>query len=119
MERISLERLTQERLDFKKNRIHGFYAKPSKNSDGTMNMYKWECKFPGPTDSPWEGGYYDLIFEFPEDYPSSPPKAKFKDKLFHPNVYPSGTVCLSILNDEEDWRPTLKVLDVSFKINII
>lgn len=29
--------------------------------------------------------------------------------LFHPNVYPSGTVCLSILNEEEDWKPAITV----------
>ena len=52
--------------------------------------------------------------EFPEDYPAAPPKCKFVNTLFHPNIYPSGTVCLSILNEEEDWRPTLKVRDVIF-----
>jgi hypothetical protein len=25
--------------------------------------------------------------------------------FFHPNIYPSGTVCLSILNEEEAWKP--------------
>ena len=42
--------------------------------------------------------------EFSEDYPSKPPKCKFKPPLFHPNVYPSGTICLSILNEEQGWR---------------
>ena len=27
----------------------------------------------------------------------------------HPNIYPSGTVCLSILNEEEDWKPHITV----------
>lgn len=112
MEKISMERLIQERKDWKKDKMFGFFARPAKNQDGTQDMYKWECGIPGPVDSPWEGGIYDLLLEFPEDYPSSPPKAKFKDKLFHPNVYPSGTVCLSILSEEEDWRPKLKVKDV-------
>lgn len=35
-----------------------------------------------------------------------------KKKLFHPNVYPSGAVCLSIINEEEDWRTGLKVKDI-------
>jgi ubiquitin-conjugating enzyme E2 I len=113
MEKIALERLVQERRDFKKNRLFGFYAKPSKQKDGTLNMFKWECGIPGPKSSPWEGGLYELTLEFPEDFPMSPPKAKFKDKLFHPNIYPSGAVCLSILNEEEDWRPSLKINDVS------
>ena len=36
----------------------------------------------------------------------------FKPVLPHPNIYPSGTVCLSILNEEEDWKPhmTIKAL---------
>lgn len=34
---------------------------------------------------------------------------KFTPPLFHPNVYPSGTVCLSILNEEEAWRPAITI----------
>ena len=29
--------------------------------------------------------------------------------LFHPNVYPSGTICLSILNEEEGWSPAITI----------
>lgn len=48
----------------------------------------------------WESGYYPLTLHFSEDYPSKPPKCKFPQGFFHPNVYPSGTVCLSILNED-------------------
>lgn len=48
----------------------------------------------------WEGGCYPLTLHFSEDYPSKPPKCKFPAGFFHPNVYPSGTVCLSILNED-------------------
>ena len=34
------------------------------------------------------------------DYPSKPPKVSFPAGFFHPNVYPSGKVCLSILNED-------------------
>jgi len=57
----------------------------------------------------WDGGVYKVVMEFSEDYPSKPPKCKFVPALFHPNVYPSGTVCLSILNEDEDWRPAITV----------
>ena len=36
----------------------------------------------------------------------------FEQKLFHPNVYPSGTVCLSIINEDLDWRTGLRVKDI-------
>ena len=32
--------------------------------------------------------------------------------LFHPNIYPSGTVCLSILNEDEDWKPSITVGEI-------
>lgn len=27
--------------------VQGFVAKPAKNSDGTKNLFNWECKIPG------------------------------------------------------------------------
>ncbi|KAL8427070.1 hypothetical protein ACSSS7_007907 [Eimeria intestinalis] len=60
----------------------------------------------------WEGGEYCLTMEFSEEYPSKPPKCKFAPVLFHPNVYPSGTVCLSILNEDEDWKPSITIKQI-------
>lgn len=37
---------------------------------------------------------------------------KFDPPLFHPNVYPSGTVCLSILDEEKSWKPGLTIKQV-------
>ena len=70
---------------------------------------RWEAGIPGVANTDWEGGVYKLTMEFSEDYPAKSPKCKFTPPLFHPNVYPSGTVCLSILNDEEDWRPAITI----------
>ena len=36
----------------------------------------------------------------------------FKPVLPHPNIYPSGTVCLSILNEEEDWKPNITIRQI-------
>jgi hypothetical protein len=37
---------------------------------------------------------------------------KFSPPLFHPNVYPSGTVCLSILDEEKSWKPAITIKQV-------
>ena len=50
--------------------------------------------------------------DFTDEYPSKPPKCKFVPPLFHPNVYPSGTICLSILNEDEDWRPAITIKQI-------
>jgi ubiquitin-protein ligase len=34
---------------------------------------------------------------------------KFDPPIFHPNVYPSGTVCLSLLDEDKDWRPAVTI----------
>ena len=49
---------------------------------------------------------------FSEDYPNKPPKCQFEDVLFHPNIYPSGTVCLSNLNEEKDWKPAITIKQI-------
>lgn len=64
---------------------------------------------PGKESTDWEGGVFKVMLEFPDEYPSKPPKCKFVPPLFHPNVYPSGTICLSILNEDDGWRPAITV----------
>ncbi|MCL7037017.1 hypothetical protein MKW94_002805 [Papaver nudicaule] len=39
---------------------------------------------------------------FPADYPVSPPTVKFVSDMWHPNIYPDGDVCISILHAGED-----------------
>ncbi|KAK4058524.1 SUMO conjugating enzyme Hus5 [Microbotryomycetes sp. JL221] len=89
-----------------------FYARPQKESDGSLNLMTWDVGIPGKEDSSWAGGLYKLQMIFPEDYPAKPPKCKFTPPLFHPNIYPSGTVCLSILNEEKSWKPSLTVKQI-------
>jgi ubiquitin-protein ligase len=42
---------------------------------------------------------------FSEEYPIVPPKCQFTPPIFHPNIYPSGTVCLSLLDPEKVGHP--------------
>lgn len=64
------------------------------------NVFEWEvmlmisddCKYYG-------GGNFRCHLIFPTDYPLSPPSLTFKSpKPFHPNVYPDGRLCISILH---------------------
>ncbi|XP_022084832.1 SUMO-conjugating enzyme UBC9-B-like [Acanthaster planci] len=109
---IAQTRLAQERKAWRKSHPFGFVAKPTKHADGTLNLMNWECAIPGKKGTAWEKGSYFLRMIFKDDYPSSPPKCKFEPPLFHPNVYPSGTVCLSILDEEKDWRPTVTIRQI-------
>ena len=112
MSGIATGRLTAERKEWRRDHPHGFVARPTKNADGSLNIMTWECAIPGKYGTSWNGGFYKLKMYFKEDYPCSPPKCKFEPPLFHPNVYPSGTVCLSLLDAEKDWRPAVTIKQV-------
>lgn len=63
----------------------------------------WQAVIFGPDDTPWEGGTFKLFLEFSEEYPNKAPMVKFVSKLFHPNVYADGKICLDILQNQ--WSP--------------
>ncbi|KPM08424.1 SUMO-conjugating enzyme UBC9-like protein [Sarcoptes scabiei] len=125
MNSIAQQRLLEERKAWRKDHpfvclkkkpfvssVCGFFAKPMKKDDGTYNLQEWECAIPGKAGTPWENGLYKLRMIFKDDYPMTPPKCKFEPALFHPNVYPSGTVCLSILDEEKDWRSSITIKQI-------
>lgn len=66
------------------------------------NMLKGYALIVGPSDTPYFGGYYFFEFNYPTDYPHSPPKVKYctngNGVRFNPNLYCSGKVCVSLLN---------------------
>jgi len=109
MSGIAAGRLTEERKAWRKDHPFGFIARPTKNPDGSMNLFTWDCAIPGKKGTMWEGGLFRVKLLFKDDYPSTPPKCKFEPPLFHPNVYPSGTICLSLLDENKDWKPSISV----------
>jgi ubiquitin-conjugating enzyme E2 G1 len=87
---------------------------------------KWNILLLGPADTVFEGGAFKCQIEFPKEYPNKPPSFKFTDKLYHPNIYPDGKVCISILHEGEDvygyehiserWNPSHSVNSILMSI---
>ncbi|XP_055351194.1 ubiquitin-conjugating enzyme E2 A-like [Paramacrobiotus metropolitanus] len=91
--------------DFKKlqeDSPPGVSAAPTEN-----NIMIWNAVIFGPADTPFEDGTFKLVLQFTEEYPNKPPLVRFVSKMFHPNVYADGGICLDILQNR--WSPTYDV----------
>jgi ubiquitin-conjugating enzyme E2 D/E len=69
------------------------------------DIFNWECHIVGPEDSPYHGGVFLVLFEFPSQYPFKAPKLNFITKIYHPSVQTeSGEICQDVVGQ---WGPTL------------
>jgi len=91
------------------------------------NIFEWEVAIFGPPGTLYEGGYFKAHMKFPHDYPYSPPSIRFLAKMWHPNVYENGEVCISILHPPVDdpqsgelpserWNPTQNVRTILLSV---
>ncbi|CAH1797452.1 unnamed protein product [Owenia fusiformis] len=91
------------------------------------NLFDWKVAIFGPPKTLYEGGYFKAVMKFPHDYPYSPPSLRFDTKMWHPNVYENGDVCISILHPpiddpqsgelpSERWNPTQNVRTVLLSV---
>jgi len=91
------------------------------------NLFVWDVAIFGPPQTLYEGGYFKASMKFPNDYPYSPPTMRFLTKVWHPNVYENGDLCISILHPPVDdpqsgelpserWNPTQNVRTILLSV---
>lgn len=94
------------------------------------NIFRWNVAVIVPasdSQSPYRGGYFKAEMAFPRDYPYSPPTFRFLNGFMHPNVFPDGRLCISILHSPGDdptsgesaaerWSPAQSVESVLMSI---
>lgn len=92
------------------------------------NIFEWSVALIVLNEeSMYYGGYFKAKMTFPRNYPHSPPDFKLLRPLYHPNIYPDGRLCISILHppgdDEmsgetaaERWSPVQRVETVLISI---
>lgn len=95
----TIKRITRDIKNIMKNPLHenGIYYEHNME-----NIFKGYAMIIGPTDTPYQDGFYFFEFDFPYDYPHSPPVLTFLSNgdniRFNPNLYRNGKVCISLLN---------------------
>ena len=108
---MSTKRITKELKELEQDPPAGCSAGPIKESD----IYNWSATILGPDDTPYAGGVFNLVIQFPVDYPFKPPKVAFTTKVYHPNINAQGGICLDILKDQ--WSPALSISKVLLSIS--
>ncbi|GIL49352.1 hypothetical protein Vafri_5655 [Volvox africanus] len=119
----ALARLAEERKNWRKDHPPGMVAKPITRTDGSTDMFEWECKIPGLKGTFCDGGLFPCTVKFSPEHPHKPPGVFMPNGFFHVNVFPNGGVCLSVLKevvpghlgDVSGWRPdfTIKTIMVA------
>lgn len=114
--------LQQELKGLQKEPLEGFTVKLVND-----NLFEWEVAIFGPPNTLYQGGYFKSVIKFPQDYPYNPPSVRFSTKMWHPNIYENGDVCISILHPpvddptntelpSEKWNPAQNVRTVMMSI---
>ncbi|TNV75362.1 hypothetical protein FGO68_gene16372 [Halteria grandinella] len=98
-----------ETQSFKEDPIAGIYIEPS-----ATNNHHFYVKMAGPSETPYEGGLFNIELFIPNDYPMAPPKVLFRTKIFHPNIDSLGRIDLGILRDK--WSPAFLIKTVLLAI---
>jgi len=95
--KTTIKRLIRDIVEIKKNPLDNIYYQHSEN-----NILQGHALIIGPSNTPYEGGYYFFKVDYPINYPHEPPKYTFLTNngytRMNPNTYKDGKVCISILN---------------------
>ncbi|KAK4999090.1 hypothetical protein LTR66_001807 [Elasticomyces elasticus] len=94
------------------------YFFPPSSADAFDDLTNLDILLAGPPHTPYSAGLWKLHLEIPHEYPSAPPKASFRTRLWHPNVdEATGGVCVETL--KRDWESKLTLRDVLVTISCL
>ena len=99
---VAVKRLRRELVQLEKEKDFHISVRLQKDDAGNDDLSRWFITFEGSEESLYEGYYLEARINFPPKYPNMPPVFYFTTKMWHPNVYNDGKVCISILHTADD-----------------
>lgn len=114
----ALKRIRSDIRNMFKDPLPGIFVVPDED-----NAVLAHAIVTGPFETPYEGGFFYFLINFPDDYPLNPPKVRLMTTgggtvRFNPNLYADGKVCLSILGTWSGpaWTPVHTLSSVLLSI---
>ena len=93
-----------------------FHRGPSTTRDAkgdvTTNLRVWDCKIVGEARHALGWRVVSAQVGVWTRLPGETSAGGVSGRSFHPNVYPTGKVCLSILNEEKGWKPSVSIKQI-------
>lgn len=115
---IALRRVKKDLATITKEELPGIYVAPQDD-----DLFKVHALIIGPSDTPYQGGFFHFVVRHGPQYPLHPPKVKLMTTggdtvRFNPNLYKTGKVCLSILGTWEGpaWSPASNLSSVLISV---
>ncbi|ELA46231.1 hypothetical protein VCUG_02277 [Vavraia culicis subsp. floridensis] len=102
-------RLMKDLKDLERTKSRTVFAAPLQD-----DILTWCALIIGPKDTPFEDATFSMTMAFDESYPCTPPTCKFISKVYHPNIYANGDLCLDILTNR--WSPTFNVMTILMSV---
>ena len=105
----SEKRLTNEFKYYQNNPLPNIKILPIKD-----NIYKWIIEIIVPDNTPYKGGIFYFVLNFPDNYPFKPSDTPlFISKVIHPCIHEDGYLCPCTYDKITNvWSPTHKVANI-------
>ncbi|KAK2760742.1 hypothetical protein FQN54_001978 [Arachnomyces sp. PD_36] len=116
----NLRRLASDHADLHNSGLPPHYLFPPSTSLSGIpdDLTQLTILLTGPQGTPYSQGLWRLHLKIPTDYPTTPPKASFRTRIWHPNVdETTGAVCVDTL--KRDWETKLTLRDVLITISCL
>lgn len=102
---IAMKRLKQELKELTDDPITTCGVKVDKVDPS--NIFEWKLTLNGPTNTPYNGGVFEMNIKFPENYPTGKPEIRAITEMYHCNIGTTtnnahGHVCVS---STSNWNP--------------
>ncbi|CAD24972.1 UBIQUITIN CONJUGATING ENZYME E2 [Encephalitozoon cuniculi GB-M1] len=129
----ALRRLSneEERLKIADGDERKLFSAYPRGSMENRDYKVWDIYFTLGGDSLYAGRILKAVMKFPSSYPLRPPTLKFVSKMFHPNIYEDGKMCISILEEDKQqdssvfgdpkdkWTPVQNIRTIVMSIVVI
>lgn len=120
----AIKRLQTEYKQYLNEQNTYYSLSPNEN-----NFLLWDVLLFGQPNTIFEGAILKANLLFTKDYPNKPPQFIFNTKIFHPNIFDNGKVCISILHNgiddtgyehiSERWNPSHSINSILMSIIVV